>query len=436
MIPFANSRHPLRPLFALADVQLGRMLQPEPRDESDELVGYLRSANVQAGTVDLDDVKEMYAPAGEIRALNLSEGDLLVCEGGDVGRAARLTSAPDRPLIFQNSLHRLAPRDGADPRFLYYVLHALYTEKGFYEVLCNGSTIRHLTVEKLRALRVPHPPLGEQRRIADFLDDQVGLLDQAIALRQRQIDLAKELNTAQIDDLLRQGGRPVAELFSAEYQPFGLVPRSWKQGRLRNTTVEVQTGPFGSQLNADEYVDGGWPVVNPSNITREGCLISDDTVTVNDGTRARLARHVLQSGDVVFGRRGDLGRAGLVTEKHAGWLCGTGSLRVRFLEAAFDPAYLTRFLRLPSIRYYFESNSVGSTMQNLNTSLLLGMPLLIPALDEQRSIADRADDLAARSEGLVRLLAQSTDLVRERKRALITAAVTGQLDVTTARNVA
>ena len=332
-----------------------------------------------------------------------------------------------------SELHVLRARPGNASRYLAYVLRSadfLAQGVGAYEGVAG---LKRVPPEFVADWPVAELDGDQQRRIADFLDERIALLDRTIKLRLQQIDLTRELTVAQIDELLRQGGRPAAELLPAEYQPFGLVPRSWKQGRLRSTSVEVQTGPFGSQLNAGEYVHGGWPVVNPSNITREGSLIADDSVTVDDRTRARLARHVLQVGDVVFGRRGDLGRAGLVTEEHAGWVCGTGSLRVRFLEAAFDPAYLTRFLRLPAIRHYFESNSVGSTMQNLNTSLLLGMPLLIPALDEQRSIAERADALALRSEGLARLLTQSIDLLREHKRALITAAVSGGIDVTTAR---
>lgn len=375
----------------------------------------------------------IYAPTPVDPRFLLGQGDVLVSRAGTIGRSF-LTPPAAAGSTFAGFLVRFRPRPDTDSRYLNYVLQSTPVQQQI-QAEAITSTIQNFNAERYANLDVPSAGLPEQRRIADYLDDQVALLERTIALRQQQIDLTRELNVAQIDNLLRQGGRPAVELLPAEYQPFGVVPRSWKQGRLRSTSVEVQTGPFGSQLNADEYVDGAWPVVNPSNITREGCLIRDDTVTVNDGTRARLARHVLQVGDVVFGRRGDLGRAGLVTEEHAGWVCGTGSLRVRFLEAAFDPAYLTRFLRLPSIRHYFESNSVGSTMQNLNTSLLLGMPLLIPALDEQRSIAERADALAARSEGLVRLLTQSIDLVRERKRALITAAVTGKIDVSTARPV-
>ena len=131
-----------------------------------------------------------------------------------------------------------------------------------------------------------------------------------------------------------------------------------------------------------------------------------------------------------------MGRSALVGIDQAGWLCGTGSLRVRFAKTAFDGSYLSRFLRLPAVRFYFQSTSVGSTMDNLNTDILLGMPLLMPPFDEQMSIASACDDSATRADQRDRLFGESLILLVERKQALITAAVTGQFDVTTARRVA
>lgn len=377
---------------------------------------------------------------GEVAAgyVRFQDGDVLVPKVTptfQAGRVPVVTGLCNGVGAGSTELHVLRARPGVDPRYLAYAMRTSPFLTEGASAFQGVAGLQRVPDLFLRDFALPEFSLEEQSRIADFLDAQVTLLDQAVSLRDTQVALAHESLAARLDLLLRQGGHQVSDLVPAEYEPFGAVPKSWRQGRLRSTQVEVQTGPFGSQVSAAEYVDGGWPLVNPSNITREGHLVADRTVTVDDSTRGRLARHVLRVGDVVFGRRGDLGRAGLVTQDQDGWICGTGSLRVRFTEAAFDASYLTRFLRLPSVRYYFESNSVGSTMQNLNTSLLLGMPLLMPPIDEQREIAETADGLAQRHARVTELLTRSIGLLEERKKALITAAVTGEFDVTTARKV-
>lgn len=425
-----------RVLESIVDGPFGSSLASQ--HYTDEGARVVRLGNIGMGQ--FKDDKRAYISLSHYATLQRHQvvpGDVLIAGLGDEQNSlGRACLAPDLgPAIVKADCFRARfHSDQIEPRF---IVHFLCSALGAWRIEQNsrGATRSRATPDAVAAVRVPVPPLEEQRRIANFLDDQVALLDRAVALRQEQAALTSESHAARLDVLLRQGERRTSELVPAEYGPFGTIPKAWRQGRLRSTRVDVQTGPFGSQLNAAEYVDGGWPVVNPSNITKEGELVADDTVTVDDCTRERLARHVLCVGDVVFGRRGDLGRAGLVTEDQSGWLCGTGSLRVRFKEAAFEPSYLTRFLRLPSVRYYFESNSVGSTMQNLNTSLLLGVPLLMPSIGEQQEIAKAADDLADRHARLTALLTGSIGLLEERKKALITAAVSGEFDVTTARKV-
>jgi type I restriction enzyme, S subunit len=295
------------------------------------------------------------------------------------------------------------------------------------------STIDNFSAGKYQNMSVAVPSIDEQRRIADFLDDQVTRLDQAMHLGSRQVQLLHEQLVSVVDDVVT--GRNATRTRAATFAPLGYIPEHWTEARLRSVRCDVQTGPFGSQLHADEYVEGGWPIVNPANIS-DGSIIADEAMTITDETRKRLSRHILQPGDVVFGRRGELGRSALVTAATAGWVCGTGSLRIRFRDDEFDSAYLSEFLRLPALKHYFLSTSVGSTMDNLNTSILLNMPLLIPPRSEQEDIANRVASLREAHTGLNALTGKRQSLLRERKQALITAAVTGQLDVTTARAVA
>jgi type I restriction enzyme S subunit len=173
---------------------------------------------------------------------------------------------------------------------------------------------------------------------------------------------------------------------------FPLVP-------LRVVTLDAQTGPFGSQLHSDDYVDDGIPLINHSNIIN-GELIPDPKVTITEETSEKLARHRLKEGDLVFARRGELGRGAVAHNEAAEWLCGTGSLRVRTQQSAFDSRFAGHVLQSAMVRAYFEMYAVGSTMGNLNTSIVLGLPIPLPPLDEQRQIADFLDAETARIDRL------------------------------------
>ena len=124
-----------------------------------------------------------------------------------------------------------------------------------------------------------------------------------------------------------------------------------------------------------------------------------------------------------------MGRAGLVRDEHAGWLCGTGSLRLRLTPDFIVPPYLALLLGTPPARAYFQLASVGSTMDNLNSEIVLGFPTLVPPLVEQQRIVEEVERVRATDTHLDGSLVNQIDLLVEHRRALVTAAVTGELAV-------
>ncbi len=365
------------------------------------------------------------------------DGDILlpkVAPTFQAGRVARVHGLIRGVGAGTTELHVLRARPGVDPRYVAYALRSKHFIEEGVTAFQGVAGLQRVPDRFVSDFKVAELPLDEQVRIANFLDAETARLDRLIDLRQRQMAAVEERSSAWVDRLVREGVGHT-EFDEARFKPLARVPRVWRQARLRNVPCEVQTGPFGSQLHAEEYVVGGWPVINPANIQGIG-LVADPNMTVDDFTRARLIRHILRAGDVVFGRRGELGRAGLVGPREEGWLCGTGSLRVRFCGQDFVPGYLAHYLRIAALRHYFLSQSVGSTMDNLNTQILLRMPILIPPLREQVDIAAACDWALDRGRLTGDALRRSIDLLRDRRAALIAAAVTGHLDVTTARGVA
>ena len=178
---------------------LGKMLDSK-RITGRNQVPYLRNVDVQWDRINVADLPTMDVAESEYARYAVEPGDLLVCEGGEVGRCAIWTGELGR-CIFQKALHRLRPRRVADdlPRFLYYALRAAKSggafESGFV------STIAHLTGERLRAHRFPFPPGAEQQAIVAHLDRATAALDAAIARTRRQRELVAEYRTRLVADV-------------------------------------------------------------------------------------------------------------------------------------------------------------------------------------------------------------------------------------------
>lgn len=370
------------------------------------------------------------------RPRRLREDDLLLEKsgGGDqqpVGRVVVVDREFEIPTICSNFIARMRARPGFDARYLGFLHRGLYSLGASRPSIKQTTGIQNLDVGHYLGQHIPVPHAVEQRRIVAFLDEQLADLETLSTARAQVLSLLAERETAAFTELCLGLSSP--DLMPTGFDGIPSAPAHWTATRLRRLDCDVQTGPFGSQLHADDYVPNGFPVINPANL-RGGSITPSEGLNVDEITRARLGRHILRTGDVVFGRRGELGRAALVTEAESGWVCGTGSLRIRFRRQTLSPRYLAYFLRLPIVRQHFEAYSVGSTMDNLNTDIVLAMPVLVPPFDEQEAIAVACDRIAETVGRSADALRRQGQLLEERRETLVVAAVTGQLDTRTYRS--
>lgn len=169
------------------------------------------------------------------------------------------------------------------------------------------------------------------------------------------------------------------------------VPLGWQLIRFDQILVTLQTGPFGSSLHQHDYEQNGTPVINPASIIK-GKIVPIAKMAIGLKTLERLASFKPKELDVVMGRRGEMGRCAVVTGKEAGWLCGTDSLILRFSED-INPHFIVMLMNAPSSRKYLGGASVGTTMQNLNQTILCNMPIGLPPLAEQHRIVAKVDEL-------------------------------------------
>jgi len=169
--------------------------------------------------------------------------------------------------------------------------------------------------------------------------------------------------------------------------------------------MEIQTGPFGSSLHKSDYKIGGTPVINPASL-KDGKITPIEEMAIGPETLKRLQVFKLNAGDIVMARRGEMGRCAVVTEGEEGWLCGTGSLVLRLPNVPHTP-FPAILIGSPEVREYLGSASVGTTMQNLNQSILARMPIGVPPLAEQRRIVAKVDQPMALVDQLETQLAAS-----------------------------
>lgn len=160
----------------------------------------------------------------------------------------------------------------------------------------------------------------------------------------------------------------------------------WKEYKL-GEIANIQTGPFGSQLHQSDYVDVGIPSIMPVNIGDRMNISTEKIVFITEEDATRLSRYCVQEGDIVYSRRGDVEKCAYIGKAEIGWLCGTGCLRIRIDSSKADSKYIAYYLSTEDMKSWISNNAVGTTMPNLNSSILQQVPLSLPSLDEQKRIA-------------------------------------------------
>ena len=377
------------------------------------------------------------ATQAEIDRFRLRRGDVLITKDSedwtDIGVPA-LVALPSAETNILCGYHCafLRPHHGLEGTYLFWLLNS---SAGADQLRrrANGVTRYGVSKGTIGSFRLPLPPLTEQTTIVRFLDYVDRRVQRYIRAKENLIALLEEQKQAVIHQAVTgqidvRTGQPYPGYKDSGVEWLGDVPEHWEKISLGLLAESVQTGPFGSQLHAAEYRDGGVPVINPSHM-RGGSLAADSSVAVSPQKARELSRHQLEAGDLVMARRGELGRCALVKRAEAGWLCGTGSLRVRPNKYKVAPTFLLHVLSSPSTRAALHLWSLGATMANLNAGLVSRLPVFAPPLAEQLDIVEflqRANDETAAAVGNAH---RQIDLLDKYRTRLIADVVTGKLDI-------
>jgi len=411
------------------EIQLGKMLQPEASTISDREVPYLKSQHVQWESVCVTDLPNMWASDSDIKKYRVRDGDLLVCEGGDVGRSGVVRNPPKEAII-QNALHRVRSESNNLGFLLFVLEHA--ASQNWFEILCNRSTIAHFTGEKFNALQIAFPPLSEQTAIADFLDRETGRIDALVAKKRRLIELLREKRSALISrtvtrglpaDAAREFGlEPHTRFKDSGIEWLGEVPDGWEVWKVSHGFKNTGSGTTPPSDN-DEWYDGNIPWVTTSEL-REN-IITDTSKKISEETiKTFSALKLFPEGSLLIAMYGaTIGRLGILgvaatTNQACCALFGDHSLTSRFMFHWFQ-AFKDQVIILAS----------GGGQPNISQEKIRSIRLACPSVSEQKAIATYLDRETAKIDRLIDKVEEAVERLQEYRTALITAAVTGKIDV-------
>lgn len=405
-----NKNWPERPLGELFEIGAGKTMSAAAR-EGDNKTPFLRTSNVLWNEIDLTTVDEMSIPPHELQEKLLLPGDLLVCEGGEIGRAA-IWNGERAIMSFQNHIHRLRPlRDDVEPRFYAFFLQSAFTQLGIFEGAGNKTTIPNLSRNRLSTLDVPHPELGEQKDIARVL----ARVREAISTHDRSSALARELKHAAIQSLFSSGMRNEPQKESE----IGRVPESWNVSRLESCVERPDYGytasgvsePVGPRfLRITDVQDG---TVNWSTVPF--CVCDDEIL--------RTKR--LNSGDIVVARIGaTTGKAYLIQDAPEA-VFASYMIRLRARRSRVLPDFLYYYLQGQQYWHHIDLNKGDRLKGGVNIPVLLALPIPLPSIEEQSQISATLQATDAKIDLHRRKRAQLDDLFRSLLHKLMTGRIRG-----------
>jgi len=378
------------------EIKLGKMLDEERN------VGvpkpYLGNKAVQWGRIDIIDLPTVPMTRADIETYRLRQGDLLVCEGGEVGRAA-LWNAPAEECYYQKALHRLRPLRGFDSRLMVALLRH-WADRGLLANYVTQTSIAHLPREKFMEVPMPVPPLPEQRAIATALSDVdalLGALDRLIAKK-------RDLKRAAMQQLLTGQTRLPGFHGEWEHVPLGDL-FSFKNGLNK----------------AKEFFGYGTPIVNYMDVFGSSVVRSSDLEGRVSLSKPELRNFEVQQGDVFFTRTSetaeDVGIASVMLDQPVDTVFSGFVLRARPLNDQLADGFKAYCFSSASLRKQITSKASYTTRALTNGRVLSGVLLPLPPLSEQIAIAavlaEMDAELSALEQGLVKTRALKQGMMQE-----------------------
>jgi type I restriction enzyme S subunit len=357
----------------------------------------------------------------------LPEGVVLVVVRGMILAHTLPVAVTDAPVTVNQDMKALVPEPDIDSTFLAYQLRGC--SSAFFAIVEeSGHGTRVLRTDLWRRVELPVPPLDEQRAIAAFLDRETAKIDELIAKKRRLIELLAEKRTALISHAVTKGLNPDAPMKDSGIDWLGQIPAHWTVKRLKCLLTRIGSGktPRGG---AEVYVQEGVMLLRSQNIHDDGLRLQD-VVFIDDEADKEMAGTRVRDADVLLNITGaSIGRCSIVPPQTPRANVNQHVCILRTQAQLLTPPFLHAVLCSNGVKGWIRSQENGTSREGLNFRQIGNMTIAVPRRDEQTVIVGH---LASRTEQLDALTCQvrnGIERLREYRSALISAAVTGKIDV-------
>lgn len=273
-----------------------------------------------------------------------------------------------------------------------YLFYFLRLKKEYLNSLGRGATFKEISKSIVESITIPLPPKSTQLSIVSELDK----INELIRLKKEQL---KDYDNLAQSIFYEMFGDPVEN------------EKEWEVKKIGDLAI-VKTGPFGSMLHKEDYITDGIPLVNPIHM-KNFKIVPDMEFTISKEKACELENYMLQNNDVVFARRGDIGRCAIVSEIEKGYLCGTGSLFVRFTED-IESVFIMYIIRSESFSKHLVSKAKGATMLNINSNTIADLEIPLPPLPLQHLFAQRIEQIERQKSAVQKSITDLETLLASR----------------------
>ena len=390
------------------------------------------------------ELMETTATADEIRRFGLREGDVIITkdseEWSDIAVPALVKkSAPDLVCGYHLAIIRSRPKALLGDYLLRAFQSCAVNQQ--FQVAASGVTRYGLPKASIGDAWIPLPAVAEQRAIAAFLDRETGRVDRLVAKKRELIERLKEKRTALISRTVTRGLPPAAArlpdnppLKPSALDSLGDIPKHWEVKKLKylashETDTGIQIGPFGGMLTELSYDDDGDFKVYGQENTLSGDFTKGQRWLTRDQFLA-LSNYHISTGDVLFTRKGSIGGCTIVPPGIQPGIIDSDTIRLRINKSAVNTSFILYAFKFSAyLQAQVQEIKRGAILSGLNTATIANLSFIVPPLPEQAAIAAYLDEATAKLDALVGKVEEAMERLQEYRTALITAAVTGKIDV-------
>lgn len=364
-----------------------------------------------------------FASAPSRARRRVRNGDVIVSTVRTYLRAIAPIIEPEPDMVVSTGFAVVRPEKDLTTSYAAYALRAPY----FVErVVANskGVSFPAINESEMATFAVAAPPVTEQHAIAAFLDRETARIDELMEKKGRLIELLQEQRTALISRAVTKGLDQNVPMKPSGVEWLGKIPASWEVKRLRHVADGLGVGVV---VNPSQYVaDEGLPFLYGSDVG-EGFISTGECRRISAADSAGLPKSRLRAGDLVMVRVGAPGVTAVVPRELEGANCA--SMLVIRRSRTIDSTWLCYALNSRYVRVQVELVQYGAAQEQFNVSHAMDFLLAVPPPSDQRDIATFLDGETARIDALVTKVREAIDRLKELRTALISAAVTGKIDV-------